>query len=103
MPGLVSMQTQRLELSAWRESDWLSLKPVAADPEVMRYISDGHVWSPTPIISPRAMSWKNSARATSLTRVRRTRYRGEARLGHARPLHSILRWSLHPVDNKCSD
>lgn len=38
------MQTERLTLSPWRESDWLSLKPVATDPEVMRYINDGSPW-----------------------------------------------------------
>jgi RimJ/RimL family protein N-acetyltransferase len=44
MPGLVSMRTKRLLLSSWTEADWLLLKPIATDPEVMRYISEGQIW-----------------------------------------------------------
>jgi len=38
------MQTERLLFSPWVESDWLAFKPIATDPEVMRYISDGQPW-----------------------------------------------------------
>ena len=38
------MRTARLLFSPWSESDWLLLKPIATDPEVMRYISDGQPW-----------------------------------------------------------
>ena len=40
-PGL---ETPRLRLLPWHEDDWLQLKPIAQDPEVMRYISDGQPW-----------------------------------------------------------
>jgi RimJ/RimL family protein N-acetyltransferase len=38
------MRTERLLFSPWTESDWLALKPIATDPEVMRYISEGLPW-----------------------------------------------------------
>ena len=38
------LTTQRLRLEPWREQDWLELKPIAQDPEVVRYISNGQPW-----------------------------------------------------------
>jgi ribosomal-protein-alanine N-acetyltransferase len=38
------LETTRLRLLSWQEDDWLQLKPIAQDPEVMRYISDGQPW-----------------------------------------------------------
>lgn len=38
------LMTQRLRLEPWREEDWLQLKPIAQDPEVVRYISNGEPW-----------------------------------------------------------
>jgi len=38
------MRTEHLVFSPWSEADWLALKPIATDPEVMRYISDGLPW-----------------------------------------------------------
>src|SRR5215475_12294704 len=38
------MRTERLVFAPWSEADWLSLKPIATDPDVMRYISDGSPW-----------------------------------------------------------
>jgi RimJ/RimL family protein N-acetyltransferase len=38
------MRTERLLFAPWSESDWLALRPIATDPEVMRYINDGQPW-----------------------------------------------------------
>ncbi len=38
------LETPRLRLLPWHEDDWLQLKPIAQDPDVMRYISDGRPW-----------------------------------------------------------
>jgi ribosomal-protein-alanine N-acetyltransferase len=38
------MRTERLLFAPWTEADWLALKPIATDPEVMRYISNGQPW-----------------------------------------------------------
>jgi len=38
------MRTERLVFCAWSETDWLAFKPIAIDPEVMRYISEGLPW-----------------------------------------------------------
>ena len=38
------MQTERLLFSPWAECDWLAFKPIATDPDVMRYISEGQPW-----------------------------------------------------------
>jgi RimJ/RimL family protein N-acetyltransferase len=42
---VTSLRTERLELLPWEPDDWLELKPIAQDPEVMRYIRDGQPWS----------------------------------------------------------
>ena len=38
------LETTRLRLLSWQPDDWLQLKPIAQDPEVMRYISNGQPW-----------------------------------------------------------
>ena len=39
------LETERLRLLPWGPDDWLQLKPIAQDPHVMRYISNGQPWS----------------------------------------------------------
>jgi RimJ/RimL family protein N-acetyltransferase len=39
-----SLETTRLRLLAWQPEDWLQLRPIARDPEVVRYISSGEPW-----------------------------------------------------------
>ena len=39
------LQTERLILDTWEESDWLALRPIATDIEVMRYITGGVPWT----------------------------------------------------------
>jgi ribosomal-protein-alanine N-acetyltransferase len=38
------LETARMRLLPWQPDDWLLLRPIAADPEVMRYIADGKPW-----------------------------------------------------------
>lgn len=39
------LETNRLQLMPWRHADFAAFRPIATDPEVMRYISDGAPWS----------------------------------------------------------
>jgi [ribosomal protein S5]-alanine N-acetyltransferase len=39
------LETARLRLLPWGPGDWLQLRPIARNPEVMRYISDGQPWT----------------------------------------------------------
>ena len=39
------LETERLILDAWRTSDWTRFRPMAQDPEVMRYITGGDPWT----------------------------------------------------------
>jgi RimJ/RimL family protein N-acetyltransferase len=39
------LRTERLILEPWRSSDWKALRPIATDPEVMRYITGGTSWT----------------------------------------------------------
>ncbi len=39
------MKTERLTLEPWRSSDWERFRPIATDPEVMRYITGGIPWT----------------------------------------------------------
>jgi [ribosomal protein S5]-alanine N-acetyltransferase len=39
------LQTKRTRLMPWRHIDFGSFRPIATDPEVMRYISDGKPWN----------------------------------------------------------
>jgi ribosomal-protein-alanine N-acetyltransferase len=38
------LETARMRLLPWQPDDWLLLRPIASDPQVMRYISDGQPW-----------------------------------------------------------
>ena len=38
------LETARLRLLPWSPDDWLQLRPIARDPEVVRYISNGQPW-----------------------------------------------------------
>jgi [ribosomal protein S5]-alanine N-acetyltransferase len=40
----MTLQTARLILSPWQVSDWPEFRPIAQDPEVMRYITGGEPW-----------------------------------------------------------
>jgi [ribosomal protein S5]-alanine N-acetyltransferase len=39
------LQTARLILDTWQLDDWTAFRPIAQDPEVMRYITGGTPWS----------------------------------------------------------
>jgi RimJ/RimL family protein N-acetyltransferase len=39
------LETDRLVLSTWQTSDWIALRPIATDAEVMRYITGGVPWT----------------------------------------------------------
>ncbi|MEI9973489.1 MAG: GNAT family N-acetyltransferase [Ignavibacteriota bacterium] len=39
------LQTARLILDVWQPSDWTAFRPIAQDPEVMRYITGGRPWT----------------------------------------------------------
>jgi [ribosomal protein S5]-alanine N-acetyltransferase len=42
---MIDIETRRLRLARWRHSDFGSLWPIARDPEVMRFITGGEMWS----------------------------------------------------------
>jgi RimJ/RimL family protein N-acetyltransferase len=39
------LKTEHLILDTWKLTDWEALRPIATDPEVMRYITGGVPWS----------------------------------------------------------
>jgi RimJ/RimL family protein N-acetyltransferase len=39
------LETERLILAAWQSGDWTAFRPIATDPEVMRYVTGGAPWS----------------------------------------------------------
>jgi [ribosomal protein S5]-alanine N-acetyltransferase len=43
-PAIV-LETERMRLVPWEMREWISLRPIAQDPDVLRYISDGRPWS----------------------------------------------------------
>jgi [ribosomal protein S5]-alanine N-acetyltransferase len=43
--SMTELQTKRLRLMQWCHADFASFRPIAKDPDVMRYISDGIPWS----------------------------------------------------------
>jgi ribosomal-protein-alanine N-acetyltransferase len=43
-------ESKRLLLLPWESDDWTSFKPIATDPAVMRYISNGEPWPDEKII-----------------------------------------------------
>jgi len=44
------LETKRLLLLPWVSADWISFKPIASDPLVMKYISAGTVWPDEKIV-----------------------------------------------------
>jgi [ribosomal protein S5]-alanine N-acetyltransferase len=42
--GVFVLETARMRLLPWQPDDWLLLRPIGRDPQVMRYISDGEPW-----------------------------------------------------------
>ena len=41
----MDLETGRLILDTWQAADWTALRPIATDPEVMRYITGGVPWT----------------------------------------------------------
>ena len=41
----MNLETGRLILDTWQVTDWTALRPIATDPEVMRYITGGVPWT----------------------------------------------------------
>jgi len=41
----VQFETERLWMNEWQAGDWLAFRPIAQDPDVMRYIDAGKSWS----------------------------------------------------------
>lgn len=41
----VVLETERLVLRTWEQSDWIDFRPIATDVEVMRYITGGVPWT----------------------------------------------------------
>ena len=39
------LETARLLLDPWESADWMGFRPIATDPEVMRYITGGTPWN----------------------------------------------------------
>lgn len=44
------LENKRLLVLSWESTDWLSFKPIATDPAVMRHISNGEPWSDEKIV-----------------------------------------------------
>lgn len=44
------LETKRLLLCSWEADDWLTFEPIATDPLVMKYISDGKPWPDEKIV-----------------------------------------------------
>jgi len=40
----MTLETERLVLTTWQLPDWITLRPIATDVEVMRYITGGIPW-----------------------------------------------------------
>lgn len=43
--AVMILETERLILDTWQDEDWTAFRPIATDPEVMRYITGGIPWS----------------------------------------------------------
>jgi [ribosomal protein S5]-alanine N-acetyltransferase len=48
--SILSMETERLLIQPWARDDWRAFRPIATDPEVMRYIGSGEIWSDERIV-----------------------------------------------------
>jgi [ribosomal protein S5]-alanine N-acetyltransferase len=44
------LESKRLLVLPWESADWIAFRPIATDPQVMKYISDGQIWSDEKII-----------------------------------------------------
>jgi [ribosomal protein S5]-alanine N-acetyltransferase len=44
------LESKRLLLLPWKSADWIAFKPIATDPLVMKYISEGKSWPDERII-----------------------------------------------------
>ena len=38
------LETDRLLFTEWKPEDWLTFRPIATDPDVMKYINNGESW-----------------------------------------------------------
>lgn len=45
MDLILPSETKQLVLDKWQGSDWTDLRPIATDPDVMRYITGGVPWT----------------------------------------------------------
>jgi len=41
----MTLRTARLTLEPWKAEDWIEFRPIATDPEVVRYINGGVPWT----------------------------------------------------------
>jgi ribosomal-protein-alanine N-acetyltransferase len=41
----MGLETERLLLDTWQFADWTAFRPIATDPQVMRYINGGTPWT----------------------------------------------------------
>lgn len=41
----IPIETERLVLDPWQSTDWIDFRPIATDPQVMRYITGGVPWT----------------------------------------------------------
>ncbi len=41
----LEMETKRVLLRPWEAEDWIAFRPIATDPQVMRYITGGTPWT----------------------------------------------------------
>jgi ribosomal-protein-alanine N-acetyltransferase len=57
------METERLLIQNWELEDWLAFRPIATDPNVMRYITGGVPW-PDDVIQAWVERQIDNARAT---------------------------------------
>ena len=44
-----TIETQRVKLCRWEPADAVAFRPIAQDPEVMRYVNNGEPWSDTKV------------------------------------------------------
>jgi RimJ/RimL family protein N-acetyltransferase len=51
LSSINAMETERLYLLPWHVDDWTAFRPIAADPEVMRYITGGIPWDDDQIVA----------------------------------------------------
>lgn len=59
---MLSFETDRLLIQEWQPQDWAAFRPIATNPEVMRYISAGVPWTDDQIQSFVARQIENARR-----------------------------------------